>query len=134
VRPVIERFLTKINVVENGCWEWTDFLNNGYGQFKVEGIILRAHRFIYEYYYGEICPDLTIDHLCRNKRCVNPLHLEQVTNQENTQRAKNDRTHCRNNHLITAKNTHYAPNGSRVCRDCRKEHWIKNYISTGWNS
>lgn len=134
MKTVIERFLSKINVVESGCWEWAAYLLRGYGRLKVGSEMRIVHRFIYEYYYGQICPDLTIDHLCRNKRCVNPLHLEQVTNQENARRAKRDRTHCRNGHLITEKNTHFTPNGNRVCRECRKEHWRKNYIHTGWNS
>ena len=65
---IIEKFLLKISVADSGCWEWTAAQNhNGYGYFGVNGKMKRAHRFIYKYYYGVICPDLVIDHLCRNK-------------------------------------------------------------------
>lgn len=127
LKPAIERFLLKINVVESGCWEWTASTDtSGYAQLKLNLKSRSAHRFIYEYYHGEIDPKLTIDHLCRNRKCVNINHLEQVTNKENILRgisftAVNSRkTHCMHGHEFTEENTWYAENGGRDCRTCNK--------------
>lgn len=119
--------MEKINVVESGCWEWTVSLSvKGYGSIAVYGKHLRSHRFIYEYYHGEINPELTIDHLCRNRKCVNVIHLEQVTMAENVMRgispsAINSRkTHCKRGHLFTSDNTYRNHNGKN-CRICNLE-------------
>lgn len=121
VKSPIERFLSKIVILENDCWEWGASKNHkGYGQFGVDGKMLKSHRFIFEYYYGQICPDLVIDHLCQNRGCCNPIHLELVTNKENLHRSKMIRTHCRKGHLITDE-TIYLHNGYRHCKICRNE-------------
>ena len=135
--PAIERFLSKINVVENGCWEWTACKNNyGYGQININSKILRAHRFIYEYYHGMIDPNLTIDHLCRNRKCVNVNHLEQVSMKINTRRGMSPsginfrKTHCPQGHEYTPKNT-ISESGGRRCKICnihRKQVWRKNNL------
>ena len=132
LKPAIVRFLAKINVVETGCWEWTAYLNQyGYSKFQLNGKIITAHRFIYEYYYGTICPDLTIDHLCRNRKCVNVNHLEQVTNRLNIQRGikyNTIKTHCKHGHKFNKTNTRIYK-GFRVCRACEKinrQLWVKN--------
>ncbi len=124
INPII-RFLSKITIKDNGCWEWISSLNvDGYGKFY-DGKIKYAHRFIYEYFYGQICPDLTIDHLCRNRACVNPVHMELVTIQENIKRGisqsviNSQKTHCQNEHPLFGKNLYVAPNGTRHCRKCR---------------
>lgn len=71
-----------------GCWEWQGLKNaKGYGELFVEKKHLKAHRVAYELLVGPIPEGLTIDHLCRNTGCVNPEHLEPVTNQENRRRA-----------------------------------------------
>ena len=123
--PVIERFLLKVKIIESGCWEWTASKNRkGYGQFNLHKKIVRSQRLIYEYYYGQISPDLTIDHLCRNRACVNPLHLEQVTSKVNTLRGEGEtainsrKTHCVKGHEFTEENTRIDKNESRICRRC----------------
>lgn len=80
-----ERFEIKVDVLPSGCWEWHGSLNGrGYGLFTDEsGGCVRAHRWAYEHYVGPIAPGLTLDHLCADKRCVNPAHLEPVTALEN---------------------------------------------------
>ena len=80
------RFWSKVNRTNTGCWDWVGALSHGYGHFGIEGIIYRAHRVTYEWMVGPIPDGLTIDHLCKNKACVNPAHLEPVTIRENTRR------------------------------------------------
>jgi hypothetical protein len=70
-----------------GCWLWTrSVIPNGYGHLTVKGKQILAHRFVYEIYKGIIPLGLTLDHLCKNHRCVNPDHLEPVTQAENCRR------------------------------------------------
>lgn len=130
--PAIERFLEKISVADNGCWEWLGAKSRGYGTLRLNNKTILAHRFIYEYYNGSICPDLTIDHLCRNRACCNPLHLEQITSRLNILRgigiaAINFRkTHCPKGHEYTEENTYISPNKKRSCLTCLK-HQGKEY-------
>lgn len=70
------------------CWNWGGVVDaKGYGRFDLGGRPQKAHRVAYELIVGPIPANLTIDHLCRNKLCVNPDHLEPVTNVENVRRA-----------------------------------------------
>lgn len=134
-KPVIERFLNKITVSDTNfykdtpCWEWNGCLNaKGYGQITWHGLHYQFHRFIYEYFQGEIDSDLVIHHKCYNRRCVNPLHLEQVTQRENTLDKNSSsltavnaqKTHCIHGHEFTSENTYIRPNGSRNCKICQR--------------
>jgi hypothetical protein len=129
-RPTVERFLERIGgETDTGCWPWTGSVDtHGYGHFAVNGRTTRAHRFSYEHFVGPIPEGLTLDHLCRNRPCVNPAHLEPVTNAENVRRgnatsAINARkTHCIHGHPFDEENTYIAPgNGMRTCRTCKRE-------------
>lgn len=72
---------------DSECWPWLAYRNaKGYGQVSVNGTVRPAHRVAYELLVGPIPADLTLDHLCRNTGCVNPVHLEPVTASENTHR------------------------------------------------
>lgn len=111
----------------SGCWSWTGQINRGgYGHIglrRLQG--QHAHRVIYELTYGPIPDGLHIDHLCRNRACVNPDHLEAVTNHENMLRgisrpAVNARkTQCKRGHPFDEANT-YRHRGTRHCRTCAK--------------
>lgn len=80
------RLISKF-VVTDGCWLWTASKNNrGYGTFRLAGRTVQAHRLVYELLVGPIVDGLTIDHLCRNRACVRPSHLEAVSHQENCAR------------------------------------------------
>lgn len=130
--PVWERLRTKFTR-RGDCWIWEASTNpNGYGSFTeiVNGRSKsnRAHRKVYEVLVGEIPRGMDLDHLCRNRPCVNPAHLEVVTRQENLLRSEltiahqNARkAHCKNGHEFTALNTYVHPKrGTRDCRTCRK--------------
>jgi hypothetical protein len=110
------------------CWEWKGRLNNaGYGMvWRRKGERPRTvlvHRFVYELVRGPIPSDRQIDHLCRNRACGNPQHMELVTSRENTLRgegptAQNARkTHCIHGHEFTPENTIWEKKG-RKCRMC----------------
>lgn len=119
------------------CWEWMGKpANTGYGQmsFQRDGkqIVRNPHRALYELLVGEIPEGLDLDHLCRNRLCVNPNHLEPVTRKENLMRgdtitAKNAaKTECDSGHEYTEENT-YHYRGARQCRSCRTAYQ-KTYI------
>lgn len=105
------------------CVIWTGYIKpDGYGQASNGR---PAHRVVYEMEVGPIPDGLHIDHLCRIRACVNPEHLEPVTQQENQRRAgpysRNAQvTHCRQGHPYDEANTYHHPSGSRVCRACNR--------------
>lgn len=84
-----DRFVAKIAIAgEDECWPWLACKNKGYGRFMLHGKARRAHRVSYELFAAPIPPGLVIDHLCRNRSCCNPKHMEIVTSHENTLRGK----------------------------------------------
>ncbi|MEU5330906.1 HNH endonuclease signature motif containing protein [Streptomyces parvus] len=128
MRDWTDRFLDKISESESGCWEWTGHVKpNGYGQVRINRRPLHAHRVAYEAMRGPIPPGLVIDHLCRNRRCVRPEHLEPVSHRTNILRGEGPaarharQTHCLRGHPFNAANTYVSPRGARNCRACRAE-------------
>lgn len=111
----LERFIAKVEPTED-CWNWTGAVQTGgYGFFQGK----LAHRLAYEWMVGPIPPGLTIDHLCYNRLCINPAHLEPVTSAENIRRAAARRTHCKRGHELTDANT--PPGRSKRCLTCQRE-------------
>lgn len=113
---------SKISVTPDGCWQWTAALNSkGYGSFNIDKVGKSTHRVVYELLVGPIPDGLQLDHLCRNKRCCNPAHLDPVTAAENARRRPDvHKTHCVHGHELTPENTvvKARPNG-RSIRNCR---------------
>ena len=122
---IFERFYKKVQMEPNsGCWLWEASCGrNGYGCFQVGKKNRKAHRVSYELHIGPIPDGLQLDHLCRNRCCVNPDHLEPVTNRENclrgeTGKYQRDKTHCPHGHPYSGSNLMMRPNGKRRCRAC----------------
>jgi hypothetical protein len=136
-KSVEERFLAKVSPEPNsGCWLWTGALNaDRYGlMYYANRRPKMTHRISYEMYVGPIPDGLEIDHLCRNRLCCNPAHLEVVSHQENIKRSpmigvtsgrlQKAKTHCKQGHSL--ENAYRRKNGSRQCRGCAAEYYRHN--------
>lgn len=113
---------------DTGCHEWTAGTDqDGYSQTSIGGRTVRAHRVAYEMAKGPIPEGLQIDHLCRVRHCVNPGHLEAVTQQENIRRGeagqhmRREGNECPSGHPMEGSNLYVEPTGRRRCRECGRE-------------
>lgn len=141
-----DRFWDKVEKTDE-CWVWTAAKTAGYGRFWQDGKMLNAHRVAYEMLVGPIPDGLQLDHLCRNRACVRPDHLEVVTQQENISRGdvgrhgnnanagsnNREKTHCARGHEYTPENTYLTKQGPdgrqrhRNCRECQREANRRSY-------
>jgi hypothetical protein len=131
-KTIIERLQAHITIdPTTECWIWQGARRKTqwpYGLINIDGKILQAHRVSYEAHRGPIPSGLQLDHLCRNPPCINPFHVEPVTNYENGRRGiaaqvnaaiQLAKTHCKQGHPYDDKNT-YRHNGKRDCRTCQR--------------
>ena len=122
----IDRFWTKVDKTPT-CWDWTVKPDTGYGRFGAQGRTLLAHRVAHTLAGRSIPNGLQVDHLCRNRRCVNPDHLDVVSVAENVLRgdgisARNARkTHCHRGHPLEGDNLYITPSGNRNCIKCQRQ-------------
>jgi hypothetical protein len=133
--PTIVRLMRRVRISSvDGCWEWLGrTTRDGYGRVDVgsrtDGTRGQAstHRVAYEHYVGPIPEGFELDHLCRNRSCVNPAHLEVVTHVENMRRSTVGDvararqlaiTHCPRGHEYAGRNLYVNPQGGRHCRTC----------------
>lgn len=115
-------------VAESGCWDWVGTHNQGYGQTwdPVKKTYVRAHRWMYEQVRGAVPDWLELDHLCRNRGCCNPDHLEAVPTRINILRGQGvaahraRQTHCKNGHPLNGENLRVRLNGGRGCYTCQR--------------
>lgn len=133
---VLSRIKSRINITSSGCWEWQGpKSHNGYGVLSLpqnlkELLGSRVHRITYQIYVGDIPEGLQLDHLCRNRPCVNPQHVEPVTAKENIRRGETGKhnkhrgwlyqrmtTACVHGHPYDEKNTRIYK-GKKDCREC----------------
>jgi len=129
---LIGRMIPRIVKHDNGCWEWTGALTTrGYGEIRCpDRRSPRAvHRLMYEMVIGRVPEGLVLDHLCRNRRCANPDHLEPVTNLVNIRRGTHSnaiKTHCAKGHHYDRENTRLYQRKSglwrRECCACKSAY------------
>lgn len=122
VISIEQRFWNKVEKSDY-CWNWkASTFRNGYAQFHPDKNSVLAHRFAYELVIGKIPQGMTIDHLCRNRSCVNPAHMEIVTRRENILRGEAPaaiharKTHCPKGHALPETRNKL---GQRICKTCR---------------
>ena len=127
--------MAKVKVLDNGCWQWTSSGDGrGYGQISIKDRPHKAHRVAYELFGdGTLIKGLQLDHLCRNRGCVNPEHLEQVTNRVNTLRGASPKVVtyrtgiCQRGHSMS--DAIRKPDGKRTCRKCENERQMRYYYA-----
>lgn len=128
----VTHFWSRVDKTD-GCWLWQGATSHGYGVMWNGERVIRAHRFAYVSMVGAVPDGLVLDHLCRDRRCVRPDHLEPVTLKENlrrgvgadvTRQRHQSQTHCKYGHEFTPENTYVRPGTiHRVCLICRRRRW-----------
>jgi hypothetical protein len=137
LRPTADRFWEKVDQ-SGDCWIWKAYVTRcGYGRFRVNGQTILAHRQAWILTRGPIPPDLTIDHLCRVTRCVNPDHMELVSGAENSRRGVlarlplPRREQCANGHPLVTPNLRVLKTGATRCRVCEHRKAAARHLADG---
>ena len=128
--PMIERFEEKyMPEPMSGCWLWIGATGgrkgSGYGRFWDGERYDLVHRISYRYFNGAIPDGCIVDHKCDNSSCVNPKHLQTISQSNNVLRGVRLKSHCKHGHEYTKENTTIKRDGSRSCRACRHIQYIR---------
>lgn len=130
VMPLEERYKEMVRRGDNteSCWLWKGIRKSSrqYPEFKINGRIIKVHRWAYGHFVKPIPEGLVVDHLCNSRMCCNPWHLEPKTTRENTMRGVSfsrinaEKTHCKHGHPFNEENTRYrkSPTSDRLTRVC----------------
>lgn len=129
----IKLFLSKVEKTAS-CWNWIGHVTaSGYGQYGQGLRRTYTHRWIYEYTYGIRLGDLHIHHKCKNRKCVNPEHLQAMTQGKHSRLELTGRrtTHCQRGHEFTENTTYTSPKGIRRCKLCANESCYEYRVREG---
>lgn len=124
--PLIDRILRRIKKLPDGCWEWTGSLSYGYGILTYKRKRMRVHICTFNHFVGPVPVRSELDHLCKNKRCCNPDHLEPVSHRVNILRSDHPnvvlmhRGVCKRGHAIAGDNALPTSDGRIRCKKCRQ--------------
>lgn len=127
-----ERFDAKVRIDwATGCHEWMGAkTGKGYPKFYEKGKFVAAHRWAYEQKWGIIPEGYVAHHVCSQKHCVNPDHVEILAHDEHTAHHRAGITHCKNGHELSEENTYLSPGSrGRNCIICKKRNDSEYYIS-----
>ena len=125
---VLAKIASRVRIVASGCWEWQGVMQKGYGRIIVKDYPVYIHRLAAHVVHGDIPDGMEVDHLCKNRSCCNPSHLEIVTARENTLRGDGAgmrcarKTHCPNGHPYDIFSKH-----GRSCRTCSNVRKLAGY-------
>ena len=117
----IDKLRSRCVIDENDCWVWQGAKSHGYGTVgRNQTGSTNVHKVMYILHYGKYSGDVQLDHLCRNRACCNPDHLELVTHLENMRRGVSrceKLTECHRGHPFV-DGSYYVTGGRRVCKQC----------------
>jgi hypothetical protein len=126
-----QRFWSRVEVPNQPscCWEWTGALTDrGYAEVSLDGLVFKSHRVAYSDLIESVPTDKMIDHLCRNRKCVNPDHLQIASDKMNVRTGFSPsgvharKTHCPQGHPYDNVNTYWWNGTNRQCKTCKREH------------